>query len=555
MRLPARVASLPVPGQPGSPARRGVVLAVCCASVLLVGIDMTAVNLALPAIGHDFRTSASGLSWIIDAYTLVLATFLMFSASTADRLGRKLIFRVGLGTFVTGSALCAIAPSLGWLIAFRALQGLGGSMLNPVAMAIISSVYPKPAERARAIGVWAGVTGLALALGPVVGGALVDSPLGWRGIFLINLPIGLAAIAVASAVVPESRAAKPRKADPAGQTLIAVALAGLVFGVIEGPRLGWSSPAIIASLAVSAAALAGFLAVEFRQDEPLIDPRFFRSVPFSAANLIAVFAFACLGPFLYLNSIYLQDARGYSPFDAGLLMLPLAVVSVLWGPRNGKILGRHGARIPLLIAGTALTAAAVILTRVSLTTPIAWLLIAYALMGLGNSAVGAPITHTAVAGMPPDQAGAAAGVSSATRQIGQTVGVAIAGVTLATRSATPAGLATATHLGWTLNAGYGIAVLILGIISTTAWAKATARNLADLADSPGQPRLVATQTAKSQIGPLAASGHETRPGSTTTPYPGATTRWPSASAAALTDAGAAECSARKPQWDMLAQQS
>jgi hypothetical protein len=167
-------------------------------------------------------------------------------------------------------------------------------------------------------------------------------------------------------------------------------------------------------------------------------------VPFCAANLIAVFSFASLGAFLYLNSIYLQEARGYSPLDAGLLMLPLAVVSVVWGPRNGKILGQHGSRIPLLIAGTSLTAAAVILTQVSLTTPVAWLLIAYALMGLGNSAVGAPITHTAVAGMPREQAGAAAGVSSATR------------------------------LGWTFNVDYGAAVLILGILSTTARAKATA---------------------------------------------------------------------------------
>jgi EmrB/QacA subfamily drug resistance transporter len=474
--MPLPSSRLPSAGPSSVGPARGVVLAVCCVSVLLVGIDMTAVNLALPSIGREFHTGASGLSWIIDAYTLVLAAFLMFSASTADRIGRKLVFRIGLGVFVLGSALCALAPSLGWLIAFRALQGLGGSMLNPVAMAILSSVYPEPADRAKAIGVWSGVIGLSLALGPIVGGALVDSPLGWRGIFLINLPIGLAAIAVAAKVTPESKAARPRRADPPGQALIALTLAGLVFGVIEGPKLGWSTPAIIVPLAAAAVALAAFLVVEFRRSEPLLDPRFFRSVPFSAANLIAVLSFGSLGAFLYLNSIYLQEARGYSPLDAGLLMLPLAVVSVLWGPRNGKILGRHGSRIPLLIAGTALTAAAVILTQISLTTPIAWLLVAYALMGLGNSAVGAPITHTAVAGMPREQAGAAAGVSSATRQIGQTVGVAIAGVTLAAGSSSRAALAAATHLGWTLSIGYGAAVLILGLLSTTAWAKKTARN-------------------------------------------------------------------------------
>jgi EmrB/QacA subfamily drug resistance transporter len=478
MRLPPSTAGPSSAGPFSDSPARGMVLAVCCVSVLLVGIDMTAVNLALPSIGRDFHTGASGLSWIIDAYTLVLATFLMFSASMADRMGRKLVFRVGLAVFVLGSGLCALAPSLGWLIAFRALQGLGGSMLNPVAMAILSSVYPKPADRARAIGVWSGVIGLSLALGPIVGGALVDSPVGWRGIFLINLPIGLAAIAVATKVTPESKAASPRRTDTPGQTLIALTLAGLVFGVIEGPKLGWSTPAIIVPLAGAAVTLVAFLAVEFRRSEPLLDPRFFRSVPFSAANLIAVFSFASLGAFLYLNSIYLQEARGYSPLDAGLLMLPLAVVSVLWGPRNGKILGKYGSRVPLLIAGIALTAAAALLTQVSLTTPISWLLIAYALMGLGNSAVGAPITHTAVAGMPREQAGAAAGVSSATRQIGQTAGVAIAGVTLAGGSSSHAALATATHLGWTLNIGYGAAVLLLGLLSTTAWAKKTAHDAA-----------------------------------------------------------------------------
>lgn len=453
--------------------RRQVVLAVCCVSVLLVGIDMTAVNVALPSIGHDFHTTASGLSWIIDAYTLVLATLLMFSASMADRFGRKLVFRIGLGTFVLGSALCAVAPSLGWLIAFRALQGVGGSMLNPVAMAVISNVFSDRAERARAIGVWAGVTGLSLAVGPIVGGALVG--LSWRWIFLINIPIGLIAVAVATKVVPESKAAKARKVDLGGQTLIATMLATLVFGVIEGPTLGWGSPAIVIMFAVALLALLAFLAYEPRVTEPLLDLRFFRSIPFTTANLIAVASFAALGAFLYLNSIYLQDARSYSPLHTGLLMVPLAIVSVLWGPRNGKLLAKYGCRIPLVIAGIALTLAAAILIQVSLTIPIVWLLISYALMGLGNSSVGAPITHTAVAGMPPDQAGVAAGVSSTTRQIGQTIGVAIASVILAsTTTNTHAQLAIATRTGWIINGAYGLVVLVLGLIGTTAYAKHTA---------------------------------------------------------------------------------
>ncbi|WP_406567796.1 DHA2 family efflux MFS transporter permease subunit [Actinoallomurus soli] len=468
-----------------------MVLGVCCVSVLLVGIDMTAVNVALPSVGHDFHTSASSLTWIIDAYTLALATLLMLSSSMADRAGRKLVFRIGLSTFVLGSALCAVAPDLGFLVGARVIQGVGGSMLNPVAMAIIANVFSDRAERARAIGVWAGVTGLSLAIGPIVGGALVGSSLGWRWIFVINVPIGLAAIVVATKVIPESKAARPRKVDVGGQALIALMLAALVFGVIEGPKLGWGSPAIITTLAVALLALIGFIAYESRATEPLLDLRFFRSIPFSAANLIAVFSFASLGSFLYVNSIYLQDARGYGPLKTGLLMVPLAIVSVLWGPRNGKILGRFGARIPFVIAGVAVTAASVILAQVTLTIPIVWLLIAYALIGLGNSSSSGPITQLAVAGMPPEQAGVAAGVSATTRQIGQTIGVAIAGVTLASVTAgSRAQLATATHTGWILMGAYGLAVLALGLVGTTGHAKRTAERALPTATSsptPGSP--------------------------------------------------------------------
>jgi len=443
--------------------------------VLLVGIDMTAVNVALPSMERDFHAGASRLAWVIDAYTLVLAAFLMFSASGADRFGRRRVFRIGLCVFVVGSALCALAPSLGWLIVFRMLQAFGGTMLTPVAMAIISNVYTDSAERAKAIGVWAGVTGLALALGPVVGGAMVSSALGWRWIFVINIPIGIAAVLLAR-VVPESKAARPRAFDPIGQILIAATLAGLTTGIIEGPRAGWSSPSIVAFFALAAAALVALLVYEPRCKEPLLELKFFRSVPFSGANVIAIVAFAALGSFLYLNSIYLEDARNFDALLTGVLMLPLAGVSIVWGPINGRILARSGSRVPFVVAGVAFMATGLILANVSTVTPIGWLLLAYGTMGLANSAVGSPITHTAVAGMPKDQAGAAAGINSMTRQIGTTVGVAVAAATL---SGVPiAGhaelLAAATHIGWWLVVGYGLTIVLLGIVINTTAAQATA---------------------------------------------------------------------------------
>src|SRR3954464_4331995 len=189
------------------------ILAVCCLSLFIVGLDVTAVNVALPSIGRELHAGIAGLQWVVDAYTLVLATLLMLSGSTADRLGRKRIFLLGLVLFTIGSLLCSVAPGLGWLIAFRMLQAVGGSMLNPVAMSIITNVFTDPRERAQAIGIWGGVVGLSLALGPILGGVLVDS-IGWRSIFWVNVPVGLAAIALTLRFVPESRAARARRLDP-----------------------------------------------------------------------------------------------------------------------------------------------------------------------------------------------------------------------------------------------------------------------------------------------------------------------------------------------------
>src|ERR1700742_1945893 len=262
--------------------RRAIVLAVCCSALFMVGLDNTIVNVGLPEIGTSLHAGVNGLQWTVAGYTIVLASLLMFSGAAADRIGRRTIFQVGLSLFTLGSWLCSLAPSLSWLIAFRVVQGVGGSMLNPAALGIITNVFSAPRDRAKAIGVWDGVSGLSMALGPVAGGILVGS-VGWRGIFWANIPVGLAAISLTALLVPDSRAERIRKADPVGQVLVIVMLASLAYAIIQGPSDGWFSPGILGFFLLSVSALAVLLRWEPRCPEPLVDFRFFRSVPFSAA--------------------------------------------------------------------------------------------------------------------------------------------------------------------------------------------------------------------------------------------------------------------------------
>ncbi|GAB2716642.1 MFS transporter [Kitasatospora kifunensis] len=459
--------------------RRLVILAICCLSLLIVGLDNTIVNVALPAIQHDLHAPASGLQWVIAAYTLVLASLLILSGSVADRVGRRRIFQLGLLFFVLGSLLCSFAPSLGWLIAFRAVQAIGGSMLNPVAMSIITNVFTDPRERAQAIGVWGGVVGISMALGPVVGGLLVDS-YGWPSIFLINVPIGLLAIVLAARFVPESRAPKPRRLDPGGQLLAIVTLGAGTAAIIEGPGQGWTSPGILALAVIALAALTAFPFWERSRREPLLDLRFFRSAPFTGATVIAVCAFASLGGFLFLNTLYLQEVRHYSPVEAGLWTLPVAAFTLVCAPISGRIVGSRGPRLPLLVAGPALAVSGLLLTRLTSTSPPGLLLLAYSLFGLGFGLVNAPITNAAVSGMPRSQAGVAAAVASTSRQVGQSLGVAVIGtvVTAAVVGPLATGLAPASHAGWWIITGLGLVIMLLGLVTTTGWARATADRVA-----------------------------------------------------------------------------
>jgi EmrB/QacA subfamily drug resistance transporter len=468
--------------------RRMLVLAICCLSLFMVGIDNTIVNVALPAIKTDLHASVSGLQWTVDAYTLVLASFLMLAGSTADRLGRRRTFQVGLLTFTAASALCSVAPSLGWLVFFRMLQALGGSMLNPVAMSIITNTFPEPKERARAIGVWGGVVGVSLALGPVLGGVLVGS-IGWRAIFWINIPVGLAAVVLCARFVPESRAAHPRRVDPVGQVLWMVVLASLTYAIIEGPKPGYLSAEILSLFAVTVVALASLISYERRRREPLIELRLFRSAPFAGATMIAVSAFAALGGFLFLNTLYLQDVRGLSALDAGLYTLPLAGMTLIFAPISGRIVGSRGPRLPLIAAGISMTISSVMLTNLSASTSIAWLFAAYTIFGFGFGVVNAPITNTAVSGLPREQAGVASAFASTSRQIGQSLGVAVVGSAAVARVVGNfrTGFAQASHVGWWTIVGCSLMVLILGVTTTSRWAKGTAEATADRLHKPAVP--------------------------------------------------------------------
>src|SRR5215218_9901258 len=405
--------------------RPWLVLAICSMSMLIVGMDVTIVNVALPSIQSDFDASVSALQWTTAAYTVVLASLLMLGGSTADRLGRARVFKFGLAVFTAASLACSLAPGAGWLIAFRALQGVGGAMLNPVAMAIIRNTFEDPRERAQAIGIWGAVVGISLALGPVLGGVLVG--LSWRAVFLVNIPIGLLAIALTARFVPESRAPRARRPDPVGQVLVIVMLASLTSAIIEGPGLGWDSP-LIAALGVTAAvSFVSLVLYELRRVDPLIELRFFASRPFAAATAIAVAAFTAFGGFLFLNTLYLQDVRGLSPASAGLCTLPIAAMTVLVSPISGRVVGARGVRGPLVVGGLGLGLGGLMLVSLSPGISLWWVLAAYSIFGLGFGAVNPPITNAAVSGMPASQAGVAAAVATTSRQIGLTLGVAVMG--------------------------------------------------------------------------------------------------------------------------------
>jgi EmrB/QacA subfamily drug resistance transporter len=383
-------------------------------------------NVALPSIQSSLHGNLQALQWVVDAYVLVRSCLLLSAGALADRFGRRRLFQLGLASFGVGSILCSLAPSSGLLIAFRVLQAIGGAALTPASLALIANAFPGRVERARALGFWSATAGASTALGPILGGVLVQTA-GWRSVFWINVPVVVVAYLLAGRFVEESRAPDVRRLDLVGQALTFAILGCVTFALIHGPDAGWSSPAVIALFAFSALALVAFVIVEHHRREPLLDPAAFRNPIFFGASALGLISYLAFGGFLFLNTLYLQQVRGYSPLAAGLLLAPATVGLLVVAPFSGRLTGRVGARPPTVIACLLLLSGLLVLSTTATSTSLGMLMVGYVLLGAALGLVNPPVTIAAIVGLPRDRAAVAGAVSSASRQVGNVLGVALLG--------------------------------------------------------------------------------------------------------------------------------
>ncbi|MFF4652763.1 MFS transporter [Streptomyces sp. NPDC001380] len=416
----------------GSGSRKGLLLAFLCFGVFMVYLDATIVNVALPNIQQDLGADITQLQWIIDAYTLTFACLLLTSGTLGDILGRRRLFLGGLAGFTLASVACALSGSIGLLLAARAVQGVCGSIMIPVSLALVSAAHTEPAARARAIGIWAGLGGLALSAGPVLGGLLVDR-FGWQSIFWVNLPIGAVAVAVLPRLLTENRPARSRRPDPVGQLLFIAAVAALAYGLIEGNNRGWGSGPIVGSFAGSAAALLAFVLWELRRPDPMLPLGLFRSPVVVVAGVVNFLSLFGLFAAIFLLTLYLQSINGLSTVGTGVRFLALTVPIMVASFAASVLAARAGSRWPI-VAGSVLSAAGLLaLTRTEPGTGFGGYWWALVLLGAGVSLTGAPATVALLGSVPPEQAGTASGVSNTFRQVGAVFGVALAGALLVRR--------------------------------------------------------------------------------------------------------------------------
>ena len=406
--------------------RRWYTLGAMCFALFMIMLDNTVVNVALPSIQRDLNVSISNLEWTVNAYTLTFAVLLVTGGRLGDIFGRRRMFLFGVAAFGASSLFIAFAQTDAWLIAGRAAQGVGAAFMMPATLSIIANAFP-PHERGKAIGTWAGASAIALAIGPVVGGFLVEN-VSWQSIFLINVPVAVLAVAVTLWATHESRdESAPRLVDIPGVLTVSLGLGAIVLALVEGNGWGWGSPRVIVLLAGGLLGMVAFVVVERRSAAPMVDFAFFRSRSFLGANLVAfIVSFAMLAMFFFL-ALYMQNIRGYSPLQAGVRFLPSTVVIIVAGPVAGRLADKVGPRI-LMATGLVFVAISLFWQgHLNPHTPYSFLIGAFALMGLGMGLVMSPMSTAAMNAVDQAKAGVASGVLSMSRMVGGTFGVAIVG--------------------------------------------------------------------------------------------------------------------------------
>ncbi|WP_405638436.1 MFS transporter [Streptomyces sp. NBC_00056] len=416
----------------GSRSHRTVLLTVTCLGQFMVLLDNTIVGAALPDMQHRLHTQLTGLQWIVDAYVLLVAMLLMSGGIFADRFGRKRVYLSGVVVFTVASVLCSLAPSVGWLVAGRVLQGVGAAALSPASLALLAAAYPVPQERVRAIGLWAGFSGIGLAAGPVAGGVLTDA-FGWPAIFLVNLPIGVVLLLVGLRSLEETRNPGAPAIDIPGTVLSVLGVGALTYGLIEGGARGWTSPMILGSFTAAIILLAAFVAVEALHSAPMLPLRLFRQRLFTVSNTaMVVVGFALMGSSFFFSQFFVY-VQGSSILRAGLQTLPVSLAMVAVSPFAGHLAARYGFRIVvttgLALAGLGLLALGMVHADTGYGN-VWWRL---GVIGTGFALTLSPLTGAAIQAVSPQEGGLASGISSTTRQIGAVLGVAVLGVIVRTR--------------------------------------------------------------------------------------------------------------------------
>ena len=407
-------------------ARRWFTLATLCLSLLIIVMDNTILNVAIPSLVKELGATNSQLQWIVDGYTLVFAGLLLTTGSLGDRFGRKLALRVGIVIFAFGSVLSALAGSPSNLIMTRALMGIGGALIMPSTLSILTNVFRDPKERGRAIAIWAGFSGLGVALGPVIGGVLLTH-FSWSSVFWVNLPIGAIALVAGHFYVPESKDPSAPRLDPLGALLSIVGLGAVLFGIIEGPDKGWTSTEVLFAFAIGITSLTAFILWERHTDHPMLDMSFFSNPRFTAANTAVTLTFFALFGSLFLMTQYWQLVHGYSPLQAGVRLVPYAMTMMITAPLSARLVERLGTKLVVTIGLTTISVAMLVLSTLHTDSSYFRVIGNMCFMALGMALVMAPATERVMGSLPRSKAGVGSAVNDTTRQMGGALGVAVIG--------------------------------------------------------------------------------------------------------------------------------